>query len=162
MRLPMSFVPPVVRDIFSNRRGGKKWQKASMWRMGHPLLSTIRSFPRKRESTLLSRVWVPALAGASGIELYVARHVLAASRAAFAFAVSARAKVDSHSSCNGSQTAFAVKAIFARHLAGPTADPIASNRHGTLAHAHGRSGTSRRDDPISGRAARSVPRRGAP
>src|SRR5215471_10223090 len=45
MRLPMSFVPPVVRDIFSNKRGGKKWQKASMWRMGHPLLSTIRSFP---------------------------------------------------------------------------------------------------------------------
>jgi hypothetical protein len=24
----------VVRDIRSNRRGGKKWQKASMWRMG--------------------------------------------------------------------------------------------------------------------------------
>src|SRR5262249_24015684 len=34
MRLPMSFVPPAVRDICSNRRGGKKWRKGSMWRMG--------------------------------------------------------------------------------------------------------------------------------
>src|SRR5262245_57171636 len=33
MRLPMSFVPPAVCDIFSNRPRGKKWQKASMWRM---------------------------------------------------------------------------------------------------------------------------------
>src|SRR6516165_11316391 len=54
------------------------------------------------------------------------------------------------------------KAIFAGHLAGPTADPIASNCHDTLAHAHGRSGTKRRDDPIPRCAARSLPRRGAP
>src|SRR5215470_7510543 len=33
MRLPMSLVPPVVCDIFWNSAGGKKWQKASMWRM---------------------------------------------------------------------------------------------------------------------------------
>src|SRR5215468_7324289 len=38
MRLPMSLVPPVVCDIFWNRPGGKKWQKASMWR--------IRSIPQ--------------------------------------------------------------------------------------------------------------------
>src|SRR4051794_14284185 len=34
MRLPILRVPPVVCDIRSNRAGGKKWQKASMWRMG--------------------------------------------------------------------------------------------------------------------------------
>src|SRR5216683_120643 len=33
MRLPMSWVPPTVCDIRSNRAGGKKWQKASIWRM---------------------------------------------------------------------------------------------------------------------------------
>src|SRR5499426_2036417 len=33
MRLPISLVPPAVCDIFSNRLCGKKWQKASMWRM---------------------------------------------------------------------------------------------------------------------------------
>src|SRR2546429_6247413 len=42
MRLPISLVPPEVRDIFSNRRGGKKWQKASMWRMGHALFRGLR------------------------------------------------------------------------------------------------------------------------
>jgi hypothetical protein len=30
-------VPPAVCDIFSNSRRGKKWQKASMWRMGRAL-----------------------------------------------------------------------------------------------------------------------------
>src|SRR5215831_19150372 len=103
----------------------------------------------------------PARAARGG-GLYVGWHVLPASQAIFAFAVAARATVESHSRCNSVRARFAANAIFAGHLAGPTANPIASNRHGTPAHAHGRSGTSRRDDPISGRAARSVPRRGAP
>src|SRR5262244_1372938 len=38
----------------------------------------------------------------------------------------ARATVESHSRCNSVWASFAAKAIFARHLAGPTAGPIAS------------------------------------
>src|SRR5215472_18862307 len=80
--------------------------------------------------------------------LYVGWHVLPASRGIFAFAVAARATVESHSRCNGVRARFAANVIFAGHLAGPTTDPIASNRHGTPAHAHGRSRRRRRDDPI--------------
>src|SRR4029450_10062143 len=100
----------------------------------------------------------PARAACRG-RLYVGWHVLPASRGIFAFAVAARATVASR--CNSVRTRFAAEAIFAGHLAGPTFDPIASNRHGTPAHAHGRSRTRRRDD-LSGRAARSLARRGAP
>src|SRR5262245_49259297 len=39
----------------------------------------------------------------------------------------ARATVESHSRCNSSPAGLAAKAIFAGHLAGPTADPLASN-----------------------------------
>src|SRR5262249_38935053 len=101
----------------------------------------------------------PARAACRG-RLYVGWHVLPASRGIFAFAVAARATVASR--CNSVRTRFAAEAIFAGHLAGPTVDPIASNRHGTLAHTHGRSGTRRRDDPIPRCAARSFARCGAP
>src|SRR5215510_12243629 len=103
----------------------------------------------------------PARAACRG-RLYVGWHVLPASQAIFAFAVAARATVESHSRCNGVRARFAAKAIFAGHLAGPTTDPLASNRHGTPAHAHGRSGTRRRDDPVPRCAARSFARCGAP
>src|SRR5262249_61579156 len=58
MRLPMSFVPPVVRDIFSNRRGGKKWEKASMWRMG-PLVQAggVGHLPREARSPPPHAAW---------------------------------------------------------------------------------------------------------
>src|SRR5262249_5508604 len=97
----------------------------------------------------------PARAARHG-RLYVGWDVLPASQAIFAFALAARATVESHSRYNSVRARFAANAIFAGHLAGPTADPIASNRHGTLAHAHGRSGTRCRDDPIPGRAAGSL------
>src|SRR5215510_16103658 len=99
----------------------------------------------------------PARAARRG-RLYVGWHVLPASQAIFAFALVARATVESHSRYNSVRARFAANAIFAGHLAGPTADPIASDCHDTLAHAHGRSGTKRRDDPIPRCAARSLPR----
>src|SRR5262249_13781040 len=43
----------------------------------------------------------------------------------------ARGTVDSHSSCNGSRTGFAIETLFAGHPAGPTADPLASSGYGT-------------------------------
>src|SRR5215475_8667547 len=80
----------------------------------------------------------PARAARRG-RLYVGWHVLPASQAIFAFPLAARATVESR--CNSVRARFAANAIFAGHLAGPTADPIASDCHDTLAHAHGRSGT---------------------
>src|SRR5262249_36092341 len=101
----------------------------------------------------------PARAARRG-RLYVGWHVLPASQAVFAFALAARATVESR--CNSVRARFAANAIFAGHLAGPTADPIASDCHDTLAHARGRPGTKRRDDPTPRGAARLLPRRGAP
>src|SRR5262245_65635986 len=72
MRLPMSFVPPVVRDIFSNKRGGKKWQKASMWRMGPSCrhvasVAGPRALDRRRRTQLGDLTLVVADLGENGI-----------------------------------------------------------------------------------------------
>src|SRR6266849_7544868 len=53
MRLPMPLVPPAVCDIRSNRAGGKKWQKASRWRMASSLIPQL---PARESSALDQRL----------------------------------------------------------------------------------------------------------
>src|SRR5262245_6706294 len=94
MRLPMSFVPPVVRDILE-----QAWREEMAEGID---VAHGSSTPVNYLSTAHSRVsgnpapparglyfWVPAFAGTSGMEMYVGRHILPASRAIFAFVVAA-------------------------------------------------------------------------
>src|SRR5260221_8581502 len=78
MRLPMSFVPPAVRDICSNKRGGKKWQKASMWRMGpscRHVASVVgpRALDHRRRTQLGDFTLVIAELGENGVGVLAER-----------------------------------------------------------------------------------------
>src|SRR5258707_8950898 len=103
MRLPMSFVPPAVRDICSNRRGGKKWQKASMWRMGpscRPAASLVgpRALDHRRGTQFGNFALVIAELGENGIGVLAERR-----RGQGALVAGA---VDEHGPMNGGDLAF--------------------------------------------------------
>src|SRR5262249_9757976 len=108
MRLPMSFVPPVVRDICSNRRGGKKRQKASMWRMGpscRPAASLVgpRALDHRRGTPVCDFTFVLAQLGENGIG------VLAERRRGQGALVAG--PVDEHGPMNGGDLAFGRMAL---------------------------------------------------
>src|SRR5262245_7210904 len=108
MRLPMSFVPPAVRDIFSNRRGGKKWQKASMWRMGSSCRRAAsvvgpRALDHRRRAQFGDFSLVIAELGENGIGVLAERRRRQGALVA--------AAVDEHGAMNGGDLAFARMAL---------------------------------------------------
>src|SRR5215470_5083988 len=103
MRLPMSFVPPAVRDICSNRRGGKKWQKASMWRIGpscRPAASLVgpRALDHRRRTQFGDFTCVIAELGENSVGVLAERW-----RGQGALVAGA---IDEHGAMNGGDLAF--------------------------------------------------------